>query len=120
MLQVQAVFPRVHAARILVHPAYALPEVCQRTKRRAGRGKDAAAKRVVECVEGRDVVVLRRDECGIAAEAILTRSLKRCRGKPADASPKNRIGAQPVRKSNSWLELREVAFESTSLAAIHS
>src|SRR5262249_57955396 len=67
VLQVRAVLPRVEAARILNVPRHARTEIGERTERRTRRRENAAAERIVERVERRDVVVGGLRQTGAAA-----------------------------------------------------
>src|SRR5215472_16223236 len=71
MLQVQAVFPGVEAARILIQPFDALAEVGKWTKRRSGGGEETAVEGIGEGVVRGKEVVLCGDEGGAAAETVL-------------------------------------------------
>src|SRR5213079_2570169 len=70
VLQVGAVLPGVHAARIGIAPRNALSEIGQRPQRRAAGRKDAVAVRVVQRVVVGAVVVVGGDQAGRAAEAV--------------------------------------------------
>src|SRR5262245_25468228 len=120
MLYVQAVLPRIKAARVRVVEIYARAQIRERAERRSGRPQYPATEGIGQSIERREEIVLSSDQRCRTAESVLTAAVEAGLGKSSKAAADHLARAETISESSAWLPFVIVSVGVAARLPVHA